>query len=75
MPDPPVILLFVTASIVLLVVPGPTTALIVARSMSQGRRIALPLVLGVGLGNFVAATMALVGAASSPESAQASQII
>lgn len=62
MPDPSVILLFVTASIALLVVPGPTTALIVARSMSEGRRIALPLVIGVGLGDFVAATVALVGA-------------
>ena len=62
MPDPSVILLFVTASIALLVVPGPTTALVVARSMSDGRRIALPLVLGVGLGDFVAATVALVGA-------------
>ena len=62
MPDPSVILLFVTASIALLVVPGPTTALVVARSMSDGRRVALPLVLGVGLGDFVAATVALVGA-------------
>lgn len=62
MPDLPTILLFVSASIALLVVPGPTTALVVARSISDGRRIALPLVLGVGLGDFVAATVALAGA-------------
>ena len=62
MPDLSIILLFVSASIALLVVPGPTTALVVARSMSDGRRIALPLVLGVGLGDFVAATIALAGA-------------
>ena len=62
MPDLSTILLFVTASVALLVVPGPTTALVVARSISDGRRIALPLVLGVGLGDFVAATVALAGA-------------
>ena len=62
MPDFSIMLLFVSASIALLVVPGPTTALVVARSMSDGRRVALPLVLGVGLGDFVAATVALAGA-------------
>jgi threonine/homoserine/homoserine lactone efflux protein len=62
MPDLSTVLLFASASIALLVVPGPTTALVVARSMSDGRRIALPLVLGVGLGDFVAATIALAGA-------------
>lgn len=62
MPDFSIILLFVSASIALLVVPGPTTALVVARSMSDGRRVALPLVLGVGMGDFVAATVALAGA-------------
>lgn len=67
MPDLPTILLFVSASIALFVVPGPTTALIVARSMSDGRRIALPLVLGVGLGDFVAATIASPGQARSSQ--------
>jgi threonine/homoserine/homoserine lactone efflux protein len=62
MPDLPTILLFVSASVALLVIPGPTTALIVARSMSDGRRIAAPLVLGVGLGDLVAASIALAGA-------------
>lgn len=62
MPDLATIALFVTASVVLLVVPGPTIALVVARSLSGGRRVALPLVLGVGLGDLVAATLALAGA-------------
>ena len=62
MPDLATIALFVTASTVLLVVPGPTIALVVARSLSGGRRVALPLVLGVGLGDLVAATVALAGA-------------
>ncbi|MEM8749878.1 MAG: LysE family translocator [Pseudomonadota bacterium] len=62
MPDIQTVLLFVTASIVLLVIPGPTIALVIARSLSEGRRVALPLVLGVGLGDLVAATLALAGA-------------
>ena len=46
----------------LLVIPGPTIALVIARSLSEGRRNALPLVLGVGLGDLVAASVALAGA-------------
>ena len=62
MPDLDTILLFAAASAVLLAVPGPTTALVVARSVAQGRQVALPLVLGVGLGDLVAASAALAGA-------------
>ena len=62
MPDLSTIPLFVAASAALLVVPGPTIALVIARSLSDGRRNALPLVLGVGLGDLVAATTALAGA-------------
>lgn len=62
MPEISTILLFVTASVVLLVIPGPTIALVIARSLSQGRGVAFPLVLGVGLGDLVAATAALAGA-------------
>jgi threonine/homoserine/homoserine lactone efflux protein len=61
-PDVQTVFLFAAASSVLLATPGPTTALIVARSLSQGRRVALPLVLGVGLGDLVAASLALLGA-------------
>ena len=62
MPDLQTVLLFVSASVVLLVVPGSTIALVVARSLAEGRRNALPLVLGVGLGDLVAASVALAGA-------------
>ena len=62
MPDLPTILLFVSASVALLVIPGPTIALVIARSLSEGRRNALPLVAGVGLGDLVAASVALAGA-------------
>ena len=62
MPDLSTFLLFVTASVVLLVIPGPTIALVIARSLTEGRSVALPLVLGVGLGDLVAASLALAGA-------------
>ena len=62
MPDLSIVVLFVTTSFVLLVVPGPTIALVVARSLAQGRRVALPLVMGVGLGDLVAASVSLAGA-------------
>jgi threonine/homoserine/homoserine lactone efflux protein len=61
-PDPQTIVLFVTSSIVLLAIPGPTIALVIARSLAQGRRVAVPLVLGVGLGDLMAASIALAGA-------------
>jgi len=62
MPDAAIILLFITTSIALLIVPGPTTALVVARSLAGGRQVATPLVLGVGLGDLVAASVSLAGA-------------
>ena len=40
-PDLQSLLPFATASIVLLVIPGPTTALVVARSIAEERRVAL----------------------------------
>ena len=62
MPELSTVLLFASASIVLLVIPGPTVALVIARSLAEGRRVALPLVLGVGMGDLAAASLALAGA-------------
>ncbi len=62
MPTLDTLLAFTAASIILLAVPGPTIALVIARSLSDGRRVALPLVAGVGFGDLVAATIALTGA-------------
>ncbi|SLN71445.1 Homoserine/homoserine lactone efflux protein [Roseivivax jejudonensis] len=62
MPAFDALLTFTVASVVLLAVPGPTIALVIARSLSEGRRVALPLVAGVGLGDLVAASVALAGA-------------
>jgi threonine/homoserine/homoserine lactone efflux protein len=61
MPDPHTFLLFAGASIVLLVIPGPSVLYVVTRSVAQGRRAGAVSVLGVGLGNFSHAVAAAIG--------------
>ncbi len=61
MPDLATIAVFLTTSFFLLVVPGPTIALIVSKSVAQGRGIALPMVLGIAGGGALAAGLALAG--------------
>jgi threonine/homoserine/homoserine lactone efflux protein len=61
MPEFTTLLLFLSASFLLLVVPGPTIALIVSRSVAQGRKVALPMIAGIAIGGAVAATLALAG--------------
>lgn len=62
--SPDTYLAFLLATVVVLVIPGPTIMLVVSCSLSQGKRVALPLALGVGLGDTVAmiASMAGLGA-------------
>ena len=52
---------FLAATIVVLVIPGPTIMLVVSCSLTQGRKAALPLALGVGLGDLVAMSASLAG--------------
>jgi threonine/homoserine/homoserine lactone efflux protein len=47
-------LAFVAASIVLLIIPGPTVLLVVSYALGQGWRTALPMAIGVALGDFTA---------------------
>src|SRR5260370_12453548 len=61
MPDPALWGLFVVASIVLLLTPGPAVLYIVARSVEQGRAAGLVSVLGIHLGTIVHITAAAVG--------------
>src|SRR6266478_4961669 len=61
MPDPALWGLFVVASIVLLLTPGPAVLFIVARSVGQGRAAGLVSVLGIHLGTIVHITAAAVG--------------
>lgn len=61
MPELTTLLLFLSASFILLVVPGPTIALIISKSVAQGRKVALPMIAGIAIGGAVAATLALSG--------------
>ncbi|MGB6231508.1 MAG: LysE family translocator [Litorimonas sp.] len=55
-------LLFVGASAVALAIPGPTVALVITRSLTDGRRVSVPLALGIGAGTLVGSALALAGA-------------
>jgi threonine/homoserine/homoserine lactone efflux protein len=61
MPDPTLWSLFVAASVVLLLTPGPAVLYIVARSVQQGRAAGLVSVLGIHLGTIVHIGAAVVG--------------
>ena len=56
--------LFLVASLVLLVVPGPAVLYIVARSLDQGRVAGLVSVLGIGAGSMIHVTAAAIGLSS-----------
>ena len=54
-------LAFTAATLVLLVIPGPTILLVVSYALGQGWRTALPMAIGVALGDFTAMTLSLFG--------------
>jgi len=54
-------LAFTAASIILLLIPGPTVLLVVSYSLTQGRRVALATAAGVALGDFTSMTLSLAG--------------
>lgn len=64
LPDMPLLLAFVGASLVLAITPGPAVVYIVARTLAQGRASGLASVLGVALGNFSNALGAALGLAA-----------
>ena len=53
---------FVIASIVLLIIPGPTIIMVITQALAHGRKVALASVLGVGLGDLVATSLSIAGA-------------
>jgi threonine/homoserine/homoserine lactone efflux protein len=55
-------MLFVGASAVALAIPGPTIALVITRSLSDGRHVSVPLALGIGFGTLIGSTAAIAGA-------------
>ena len=54
-------LAFAAASAVLLIIPGPTILLVVSYALGQGWRTALPMSVGVALGDFTAMTLSMLG--------------
>jgi len=54
-------LAFAAATMILLVIPGPTILLVVSYALGQGWRAAVPLAIGVALGDFTAMTLSLFG--------------
>jgi threonine/homoserine/homoserine lactone efflux protein len=52
---------FAAATSVLLIIPGPTILLVVSYALGQGWRTALPVALGVALGDFTAMTLSMLG--------------
>ncbi|MBR9765166.1 MAG: LysE family translocator [Rhodobacteraceae bacterium] len=54
-------LTFASASIALLLIPGPTVLLVLSYAISQGRRVALATVAGVALGDLIAMSASLAG--------------
>jgi len=54
-------LAFVAASAVLLIIPGPTILLVISYALGRGMRAALPVAVGVALGDFTAMTLSLLG--------------
>jgi threonine/homoserine/homoserine lactone efflux protein len=54
-------LAFAAASLVLVIIPGPTVVLVVSYALTQGRRVALAVAAGVATGDLVAMTLSLAG--------------
>ncbi|WP_394886987.1 LysE family translocator [Mesorhizobium sp. AaZ16] len=52
---------FAAATSVLLIIPGPTILLVVSYALGQGWRTALPVAVGVALGDFTAMTLSMLG--------------
>ncbi len=52
---------FAAATAVLLVIPGPTILLVISYALGRGMRAALPVAVGVALGDFTAMTLSMLG--------------
>ncbi|MDF1606810.1 LysE family translocator [Hoeflea sp. YIM 152468] len=53
---------FVVASVILLIIPGPTIIMVITQALAHGRKIAFASVLGVGLGDLLATSLSIAGA-------------
>ncbi|MBN8994835.1 MAG: LysE family translocator [Rhizobiales bacterium] len=59
--NPTTWLAFAAASLVLVIIPGPTVLLVVSYALTQGRRVALAVAAGVAAGDLLAMTLSLAG--------------
>ena len=59
--SPELYLAFVVATVIALVVPGPTILLVVSYALARGRNVTLALVSGVILGDLIAMSVTLAG--------------
>lgn len=59
--SPELYLAFVVATVIALVVPGPTILLVVSYALARGRNVTLALVSGVILGDLIAMSVTLTG--------------
>ena len=53
---------FVLASVILLVIPGPTIVMVITQALAHGRKVAFASVMGVGLGDLLATSLSIAGA-------------
>jgi threonine/homoserine/homoserine lactone efflux protein len=54
-------LAFCAAAMLVLIIPGPTVALVIGYALGEGRRAAFAIVAGVALGDLTAMTLSLLG--------------
>lgn len=54
-------LAYITATLIVLAIPGPTIMLVISYALTQGKKSAFASVVGVGLGDATAATASLLG--------------
>ncbi|HMQ57479.1 MAG TPA: LysE family translocator [Rhizobiaceae bacterium] len=59
--SPETLAAFAAASMILLVIPGPTIIMVISQALAYGRGVAFFSVLGVGLGDLAAATLSVIG--------------
>ena len=52
---------FVLATVLILIIPGPTIILVISQAVTHGRKSVIPLVVGVLLGDFTAMACSLLG--------------
>jgi threonine/homoserine/homoserine lactone efflux protein len=53
---------FFLASVILLVIPGPTIIMVITQALAHGRKVAFASVMGVGLGDLLATSLSIAGA-------------